>query len=66
MDERDEGGLVSAKGIGRCLRLLAEEARSLGLQRTAQAITEALLACQMEMARLGALGSSVTLPRTLN
>ena len=66
MDESDETRLASAGGIVRCLRMLAEEARSLGLQRTAELVEQAVLACQTEMALLGGLAGLHTVPRTLN
>lgn len=65
MDDSDQGGLASAKGIVRCLRMLTEEARSLGLQWTAQAIAEAVRTCQAEMGLSGVAGCA-GLPRTMN
>ncbi len=66
MDESDEGGLASARGILQCLRMLCEEARGLGLARTAQAIGDAAATAQAEVAGFGLLAGRAPLSRLLN
>ncbi len=49
MTDGEAGEPASPSGIALCLRVLVEEARSVGLRHTARAITAALLACEMEL-----------------
>ena len=66
MDESDEGNLASARGILQCLRMLCEEARGIGLTRTAQAIGDAAATAQAEVTRFGLLAGRVPLSRLMN
>ena len=66
MDDSDEGDLVSARGILRCLRMLGGEARGAGMARTAQAIADAAATAQAEVARYGLLPADGPTSRTLN
>ena len=66
MDESDEGSLASACGILQCLRMLCEEARGVGLTRTAQAINDAATTAQAEVARFGLLAGCMPVSGLLN
>jgi hypothetical protein len=48
MSGKNDAALMSADGIMNCLRLLAEEAATLNLQRTLWAIQEAMAATASE------------------
>ncbi len=48
MNDNETGHEYSALGICRCLRMLSEEAASLGLPDSVQAIREAIRICERE------------------
>ncbi len=48
MDDNETGHEYSALGICRCLRMLSEEAASLGLPQSVQAMHDAIRICEAE------------------
>ena len=48
MDDNETGHEYSALGISRCLRMLSEEAESLALPETVQALHHAMRICERE------------------
>lgn len=61
-DERPVDVEVSARGIVQCLRMLADEAASLGLTRTGVALETALLICTAEGSAESASSSAPNRP----
>ena len=64
MDEQDGALETSAIGISRCLRMLADEAESLNLVESVQAIRDAIRVCEDESRH--AYDSTACSPARLN